>query len=36
MSGIGTDWLPPAVVATSVVSPTRRWNQVARKFQPMT
>ena len=36
MSRIGTAWLPPAVVATSVVSPTRRWNQVARKFQPMT
>ena len=30
-----TDWLPPAVVALSVVKPARRWNIVDRKFQPM-
>ena len=26
-----TDCWPPAIVATSVVSPARRWNQVARR-----
>ena len=30
-----TDWLPPAVVATRVVRPARRWNQELRRFQPM-
>ena len=34
--GRSTAWLPPAVVATSVVRPARRWNQVARRFQPIT
>ncbi len=31
-----TDCRPPAVVATSEVSPTRRCHQVERRFQPIT